>query len=428
MLHFTSLSARLVTWTLVTALTTFSMLLVLVLHQVNKGFEQQSDQVSRWSEQRLAQRLVSDALLARARIDSLYDDVATRFASLAQRSDISKAIQSRNSVAISELLAPALQLADVDGALVLDEKLRVLGADRLDADVLRADKALRFHPVLRDLQRVLDSDLDDRHVRITGRFDEYLAEAFAANRTAPLAGVFIEPILDDFGDVTAIIIGYRQLRRNEPKLAEFWRLTERGVLIVGDGKVISSTGPAIFASEFNQHNSSELLHLDAGRYVAKCVELWATANLCAVAPSEELQHLATQVIAIGEAQTGALIWWLVGAVVIALFVFGLMSLAVSRHMTSPLREITEVVGDVARGNWRAFVPGLARRDEVGDIARAVVLLAQSVEERDKLRTDVFEHNATLVQKEEALRDKIFSSMPLLTTCRKACACLTRLTS
>ena len=72
------------------------MLLILVLHQVNKGFEQQSNQVSRWSEERLAQRLTSDALLARARINTLYDDVATRFASLAQRSDISKAIQSRN--------------------------------------------------------------------------------------------------------------------------------------------------------------------------------------------------------------------------------------------------------------------------------------------------------------------------------------------
>src|SRR5688572_24962609 len=264
------------------------MLLALVLHQVNKGYEQQTNQVSRWSEERLAQRLTSDALLARARVNTLYDDVATRFASLAQRSDISKAIQSRNSVAISELLAPALQLADVDGALVLNEKLRVLGADRLDADILRADKALRFHPILRDLQRVLYSDLDDRQVRITGRFDKYLAEALGADWTAPLAGVFIEPILDDFGDVTAIIIGYRQLRRDEPKLAEFWRLTDRGVLIVDDGKVISNAGPAVLGSGFDQHNSSHLLYLDSGRYVTKCVGLWATASLCAVAPSEEL--------------------------------------------------------------------------------------------------------------------------------------------
>ena len=51
------------------------------------------------------------------------------------------------------------------------------------------------------------------------------------------------------------------------------------------------------------------------------------------------------------------------------------------------------------------MPGLTRRDEVGDIARAIVLLAQSVEERDKLRADVFEQNATLVQKEEALREQ-----------------------
>jgi hypothetical protein len=69
------------------------MFLVVVLYQVAKGFEQQSAQVSQWSEERLAQRLESDALLAVARIDTLYDDVSTRFASIAQRADISKAIQ-----------------------------------------------------------------------------------------------------------------------------------------------------------------------------------------------------------------------------------------------------------------------------------------------------------------------------------------------
>ncbi len=139
--------------------------------------------------------------------------------------------------------------------------------------------------------------------------------------------------------------------------------------------------------------------------MARCVGLGDQTEICAVAPSSELEHLATQVIAIGEEQTHALIWWLVGAVTIALLLFALMSFFVSRHITLPLREITSVVGDVAEGNWRVFVPGLARRDEVGNIARAVTLLARSVEERDKLRTDVVEQNATLLQKEETLREQ-----------------------
>jgi diguanylate cyclase (GGDEF)-like protein len=402
---FTSLSARLITWTLVTALTTFSMLLLLVLYQVNKGLSQQTDQISHWSEERLAQRLTSDALLARARINTLYDDVSTRFASLAQRSDVSKAIQSRNSVAISELLASALALADLDGVLVLDEKSRVLGADRLDADILRAHKVLRSHPILRDIQQALRNDTPHRRIRITGRFDRSFAEALAANWTAPLAGVFIEPVLDDFGGVTAVIVGYRQLHNEEVTLAEFSRLTERSVFIISDGNLISRAGPAIFSSGDDQRGSSGLVFLDQGRSVARCVGLWNEADVCAVAPSSELEHLATQVIAIGEEQTNALIWWLVGAVAVALLLFALMSFVVSRHITLPLREITSVVGDVAEGNWRVFVPGLARRDEVGNIARAVTLLARSVEERDKLRTDVVAQNATLLQKEETLREQ-----------------------
>jgi diguanylate cyclase (GGDEF)-like protein len=403
--QFTSLSKRLTTWTLVTALTSFGLFLVVVLYKVNKGFEQQSAQVSQWSEERLAQRLESDALLSVARIDTLYDDVSTRFASIAQRADISKAIQSGNSVAISELLAPALELADVDGALVLDENLRVLGADRLDADILRANKLLRSQPLMRVLQNVLRGDPNDRHVRrVTGAFDHSLAAALAADWKAPLAGIFVETVLDDFHDVIAVIIGYRQLRPEEIKLEEFSRLTGRGVLVVSENYVVSRAGSSIPGPISNLHNGP-LLALDDGGYVGRCVDLWNVAAVCSVAPAEELQQLARQVIAIGEEQTRSLIWWLFGAVVVVLLLFAGTSFTVARHITLPLREITSVVGEVARGNWRVIVPGRNRKDEVGNIARAVVLLANSVEERDKLRADVLEQNATLLHKEEALREQ-----------------------
>jgi diguanylate cyclase (GGDEF)-like protein len=381
------------------------MFLVVVLFQVNKGFEQQSAQVSQWSEERLAQRLESDALLAVARIDTLYDDVSTRFASIAQRADISKAIQSGNSVAISELLTPALELADVDGALVLDENLRVLGADRLNADILRANKLLRSQPLMRVLQNVLRSDPNDRHVRrVTGAFDHSLAAALAAEWKAPLAGIFVETVLDDFHDVIAVIIGYRQLRPEEIKLAEFSRLTGRGVLVVSEDYVVSRAGSAIPGPVANLKHDG-LLSFDSGSYVGRCVDLWGVASACSVAPAEELQQLARQVIAIGERETRSLISWLFAAVVFGLLLFAGISFAVSRHIILPLRKITSVVGEVARGNWRVIAPGLHRKDEVGNIARAAMLLANSVEERDKLRADVLEQNATLLHKEEALREQ-----------------------
>jgi diguanylate cyclase (GGDEF)-like protein len=380
------------------------MLLGLVLLQVSKGLEEQSSEVTRWSEERLSQLLAGDAELAKTRVDDLYEDLSRRFASLAQRADLSKAIQSGNSVAISELLTAALKVTDLDGALVLDAKLRVLGADRLNADILRAGTVLQNHPIREQLKQLLAYDpAITARLRITGRFDENLAAALAAERTAPLAGVLAEPVFDDFQDVVAIIIGYRQIRPQEPKLEEFWQVTERGVLIERDGKIISAAGSA--RPSFTDHRPGGLIWDEEGRFVAKCLDLWSSAHLCALAPAAELQQVARQVLAIGDKHTQTLIWWLIAASALALSLFALMSLFVSKQMTSPLRAITNVVGDVARGNWRAEVPELDRRDEVGDIARAVVLLERSVQERDQLREDVIDQNVTLLKKEEVLQEQ-----------------------
>ena len=393
MLRFTSLSTRLITWTLVTALTTFGLFLLVVLYQVNTGFEQQTDKVSKWSEERLAQRLESDAILARARLETLYDDIATRFAASAQRADISNAIQSRNSVAISELLTPALELADVDGALVLDERLRVLAAERLGADIPRADKVLPAHPFFQVLQRILRSESDDtRARRLIERFDKAFAEALAADWKAPIAGIFVEKINDDFGDTIAIIIGYRYLRTKEHKLSEFSRVTQRGIVVQSNGVIISRAGFTIPAAFNPVRGAGPLLDFDGGDLVAKCVDVWSVAEVCALAPSEEPKQLANELIAINEQQTKSLTWWLIVAVTLVLIIFGFSSLLVSRHITLPLREITKVVAEVAEGNWRIVVPGLRRIDEVGDIGRAVVLLAKSVEERDRLRSNLVEQN------------------------------------
>jgi diguanylate cyclase (GGDEF)-like protein len=80
-----------------------------------------------------------------------------------------------------------------------------------------------------------------------------------------------------------------------------------------------------------------------------------------------------------------------------------VSILVANQVTKPLTKITATVGEVARGNWRAGVPGTERRDEVGDIARAVVMLETSLEERDQLRDNVLSQNGALLEREEQLR-------------------------
>jgi methyl-accepting chemotaxis protein len=60
---------------------------------------------------------------------------------------------------------------------------------------------------------------------------------------------------------------------------------------------------------------------------------------------------------------------------------------------------------VARGDWKSEVTGTKRVDEVGDIARAVIVLQHSLQERDRLRTDVA-HAESVKKRREALEDAI----------------------
>ncbi len=68
-------------------------------------------------------------------------------------------------------------------------------------------------------------------------------------------------------------------------------------------------------------------------------------------------------------------------------------------------QITEAVRAVARGDWKSEVTGVERVDEVGDIARAVIVLQRSLQERDRLRSDVA-HAESVKKRREALEDAI----------------------
>ena len=101
----------------------------------------------------------------------------------------------------------------------------------------------------------------------------------------------------------------------------------------------------------------------------------------------------------------ALALWLIVAAIVSLLTFAGIMLLLSQRISRPLMQITEAVRAVARGDWKSEVSGVERVDEVGDIARAVIVLQRSLEERDRLRSDVA-HAESVKKRREALEDAI----------------------
>src|SRR5690606_4797131 len=163
---------------------------------------------------------------------------------IAQRADVSRAIASRNVVAMSELLSRAAEIAKLDGILVIDNKMRVMGAHDQWLDILGADAALQKSPLAERIRPLLaENDRRRPHIlELITPLDEALATAVGAPAPVAAAAIVVTPIFDDFGDVVAALIAHRALRMNEPSLSEFSRLTNTGIVVLSGETVVSRAG------------------------------------------------------------------------------------------------------------------------------------------------------------------------------------------
>jgi methyl-accepting chemotaxis protein len=421
LLRFSSLSTRLVVAILVTASLAFTALVGLTLWRLTQGLERQATQLARLSEAKLRQRLDGEARLARARVERLFADAARRLESIAQRADVVRAVATGNSITISELLGRAARLADLDGIMVVDTKLGVLGADREaknagsphagDAiDILAASQALQRHPLARLITPLLaENDRQRPHtLQRMMTLDADTALAIGGTSQAPFAVVAFEPIFDDFGDVFAAFIGHRALRARETTLQEFSGLEGAGLIVLAGNKPISWSGiesTDITDISVEPVEGSLLSRTSDGAFWARCTELYESWRLCALAPAAELHTLRDELVRVGEIEGRSLAAWLSLFAILSLILFAGITLITARRISRPLMQITEAVRAVARGDWKSEVASLARKDEVGDIARAVAMLQRSLEERDRLRSDVAQAESVKKRREE-LEDAI----------------------
>ncbi len=402
-----SLRARLVGATLSTAAVALAALVFLVVLRSGQTLREQEREVSTWSEAQLSDRLFSDAKLAAARLQMQREDVERRFATMAKRWDVAKAVFSGNTVAASELLRPALALADLDGAIAFDLNLRALTADRVDADLLAANGAFGTSPVATALRAVLarnDRERADGFV-LSLRWDDALARALAANESGTVADIFGQPLFDDFGEVIGGLVGYRVLRPHEPTLTAFASLSGRDVLILSGQSLLSSAGAEVSHAQLGPASGAELHAVVGAEKVARCIAQPADIRLCVAAPLKELQQLTGKVVGIGEESSRSLLRTLSVVAGLTLCLVAVVLLFLSSRITRPLVRITQTVSEVARGNWHVSVPDTDRADEVGDIARAVVVLEHSLSERDQLRDNVFRQNTILTERERQLQEQ-----------------------
>ncbi len=102
----------------------------------------------------------------------------------------------------------------------------------------------------------------------------------------------------------------------------------------------------------------------------------------------DIAHLAEDRARSALEDTKATAFWLIGTALAAALILGvLVSFALTRSVVAPVRALTSSMRRLADGDLTIGAPGKDRRDELGDMARALAVLKTNSEERVRLEDE-----------------------------------------
>jgi len=388
-----------------TAVCAFAGLIGLVAYQLENSMARQETELLKLSHARLLETLTADVKLAGARMEFLFQDRLRRVTALSERVDTAKAVESRNVVAMSELLGPAAELADVDGIIVLDEEARVIGASSYSADLVTIGARIREFPFFDEMDKSLEESYPGYRLTYSAVLPQNETGIFVpGEHVNDVSQIIFVPVFDDFGYVIGGLLAQRWLRAEEPMLADLSRINSFELAVVHDAKVVSRANFSGDVEDLQQSSSAPNITSNGSR-VIECGMPVPPTQICALMPIEALTATQAELTRIGTEEEAKLLRWLFLFGLLALVAFAAVAFLLSRQITRPLTKITRVLSGIAAGDFESQVAGTDRLDEVGDIARSVVSLQRSVKERDALRARVHEKNTMLRSQEAQLREQ-----------------------
>jgi HAMP domain-containing protein len=149
---------------------------------------------------------------------------------------------------------------------------------------------------------------------------------------------------------------------------------------------ITFVGLTVTGVERSLERQSQHLALTYSRHLAASTDIHPAIRTSLDAARTEITRIAAE-------ESTALITWLFTILVVSLMLFAGVIMLTTQRLFMPLASMATALRALAQGNWKSRIQGLERRDEIGDIARAVSLLQKSLEERDRLRQDIAQAEA-----------------------------------
>lgn len=347
-----SIAFRLVAVVMATGLLAFAVLGAWTAWQFNLALHEQAVALEKLSERQLADRLKSEAQLARARVEVLGSEAAARLRQLVERKDVVRAMQSRNDVVIRELFSGLTRSYGFDRLIAFDENVRVVGSDSRQGGLEMDAELLKSH-LRRDAATIVTPD--NRRSNPRGYVDMQLFEepvlaALELPDRRSVGHLVIEPVFDDFGDLIGALSAIRILKSTESTLENFTTLSNAGVAILLNGAVVSGAGPTGVAFSQPSYGSNGLIRSDDGGHIGRCVAYEKVFEVCAFTNASAVTESRDQAYRIGVDQSGSLMKQMIVSAAITLAALVLALLVMVRHSTHGLSALVVAARAVASGD------------------------------------------------------------------------------
>lgn len=367
-----------------------ALLLGVAYHEMEYQVEAQGATVNVLARRKTAERIDADIELAEYRLAMMNQTLERSLMGVTLLRSTLAAVRRSNDVMIATDIGLRLVKSGFSGAIILDQRLNIIGADRTGAELVAANEALRMHPLFQDLTRFMDRANPGANAafRYVGPFDASYAAILLAPLQDQYGTVMAAPVFDDFGEPVALIVGYRALQWHEPSLVEFASITKSKIALLLDNRTISVTSSDIDQVQFGQPGPEGLLAVPELQASARCRPSFRGLSICTIQSNAEIDRLSAEIMAIGREQSAKTRKTLSILGLISLGLIIMLLIVLIRRLTRPLLEITQSVDLVARGEWRVEVKHTGRLDEIGRIARAVSAMQVSLAERDRMRQEM----------------------------------------
>jgi methyl-accepting chemotaxis protein len=375
-------------------------LLVLIgsaVYRIDESLVHQAERARDIAADRLSVQIRSETHLALHRVEDLVGDAIERLQLAAQRPNSIAAVHSSAGTRLSEALRATSDSPGIDLLVAFDTLGRpVLGPSE---DILGALKA------------VLGSNRGLNAVRVKGATSSFepALVGFAAPElralglpgTSRIGLVFSRPVFDAAGEIIGQVLGLRMVQWTEPSLVDFTNVTGSPIVVIENGHPVAGVAVDPVSLSLVAGDGLPLLRSGDGRFVSACTRGEpGDLSVCLLKPVSELDEFRNQLVVVGEQHAREISRWLVGLGLVTLVGVAAMATLVAARLGRAITGVTRSVESVADGNLQASVPFTDRHDEVGDIARAVERMRDSIEERDRLRQDALVASAIRSRNEQ----------------------------